>query len=114
MAYFAEIDADGIVQRVIAVPDEQERRGGDFCAKDLGLGGTWIQTSINGRIRRRFAAIGYIYRADRDAFILPQPYPSWSLNAVDDWEAPVARPDDEKEYEWNEDRQRWDKVQGGR
>ncbi len=52
MAHFAEIDGNGIVKQVLVVPDQQEHRGQDYLANDLGLGGTWIQTSYNHRIRK--------------------------------------------------------------
>lgn len=61
MAHFAEINEAGIVQRVVVVPDAQEHRGQEFLANDLGLGGTWIQTSYNGAMNGRFAGIGKIY-----------------------------------------------------
>lgn len=48
MAHFAEIDPDtNIVLRVLVVPDDEEHRGQEFLADDLGLGGTWLQTSYN-------------------------------------------------------------------
>ena len=72
MANFAEIDNNNIVLRVLRVPDEQEHRGNDFMANDLGLGGTWIQTSYNSSIRKNYAGIGYTYDEDRDAFIAPK------------------------------------------
>lgn len=73
MAYFAEIDDNNIVVRVIVVDDSQEHRGAEFCSKDLGLGGTWIQTSENGKIRKNFAGIEFTYDKERDAFIAPEP-----------------------------------------
>lgn len=73
MAHFAEIDSNNIVTRVLVVPDEQEHRGQDFLANELGLGGTWVQTSYNARIRKNYAGIGYTYDAGRDAFIAPKP-----------------------------------------
>lgn len=73
MAHFAEIDSNNIVTRVLVVPDEQEHRGQDFLANELGLGGTWVQTSYNNRIRKNYAGIGYTYDAGRDAFIAPKP-----------------------------------------
>jgi hypothetical protein len=45
MAHFAEIDENGLVLQVLVVPDAQEHRGHEFLADDLGLGGTWVQTS---------------------------------------------------------------------
>lgn len=72
MAHFAEIDENNIVIRVLVVSNDLEHRGAEFLANDLGLGGTWIQTSYNGNIRKNFAGIGYTYDANRDAFIAPE------------------------------------------
>jgi hypothetical protein len=73
MAHFAEIDPNGgTVLRVLVVPDEQEHRGQDFLANELGLGGVWIQTSYNANIRYNYAGIGMTYDATRDAFISPK------------------------------------------
>lgn len=73
MAYFAEIDENNIVLRVLVVGNEFEHRGQDFLANDLGLGGTWVQTSYNGNIRKNYAGIGFTYDSIRDAFIPPKP-----------------------------------------
>ena len=73
MAHFAEIDPNGgTVLRVLVVPDEQEHRGQEYMADDLGLGGVWVQTSYNNNIRYNYAGIGYTYDATRDAFISPK------------------------------------------
>jgi hypothetical protein len=73
VSHFAEIDPNGgTVLRVLVVPDEQEHRGQDFLANDLGLGGAWVQTSYNANIRYNYAGIGYTYDATRDAFISPK------------------------------------------
>jgi hypothetical protein len=69
MAHFAEIDSNGIVLRVLVVDNSQEERGQEFLAQDLGLGGTWIQTSYNANIRGKFAGIGDIW--DGENFISP-------------------------------------------
>lgn len=69
MAHFAEVDDNGVVLRVLVVADEQEYRGQEFLANDCNLGGTWIQTSYNSRIRKHYAGIGMLYREDLDAFI---------------------------------------------
>ena len=73
MAHFAEIDSNNIVIRVLVVDNSQEHRGQEFLADDLQLGGTWIQTSYNGKIRKRFAGAGMTYDLTRDAFIEPKP-----------------------------------------
>jgi|11_taG_2_1085331.scaffolds.fasta_scaffold97953_2 hypothetical protein len=53
----------------------------------------------------------YTYSAIKNAFIPPKPYNSWTLNETTcKWEAPVARPDDGQNYNWNEETQQWDLV----
>lgn len=64
MSHFAELK-DGVVIRVI-VADNLE-----WC--ETNLGGTWVQTSYNGNIRKNYAGVGYSYDATRDAFIAPEP-----------------------------------------
>ena len=110
MAHFAEIDPNGgTVLRVLVVPDEQEHRGQDFLANDLGLGGVWVQTSYNANIRFKYAGIGDTYDATRDAFISPRPYDSWLLNEETcQWEAPIPMPQDENFYTWNEEQLNWE------
>jgi hypothetical protein len=73
MAHFAEIDQNNIVLRVLVVGDDQEHRGHDFLANDLGLGGTWIQCSYNAKIRGCYPAQGFIYDPVADVFVDPAP-----------------------------------------
>jgi hypothetical protein len=73
MSYFAELNDNSVVLRVLAVPDEHEHRGEEYLAKDVGLGGRWIQTSFNASIRKRFAGIGDTYDQTKDAFVPPKP-----------------------------------------
>jgi hypothetical protein len=108
MAHFAQLDENDIVVQVIVVPNNQQHRGQEFCADDLGLGGTWVQTSYNGNIRKNYAGAGMKFDRTRDAFIAPQPYPSWVLNEdTCVWEAPIARPESTEFYYWNEELQNW-------
>lgn len=120
MAHFAEIDGNGVVQRVIVVGNkdtsdangvEKESIGQAFCERLFG--GNWVQTSYNGNFRKRYAGIGYKYDAALDAFIAPQPYPSWTLDANADWQAPVPMPTDGKMYAWDEAAQAWVETQMG-
>ena len=69
MAHFAEIDAHGIVLRVLVIDNSQEHRGQEFLAEDLKLGGNWIQTSYNANIRGKFAGVGDKYDKKKDEFI---------------------------------------------
>ena len=111
MAHFAQIDENNIVIQVLVVPDNAEDRGQDYLANDLGLGGTWVQTSYNARIRKNYAGIGFTYDVDRDAFIAPKPYDSWLLDEdTCRWEAPVAYPTDGVIYKWNEDKKDWEAI----
>jgi len=72
MAHFAEIDSNNTVLRVLVVDNSLEAEGANFLANTLGLGGTWIQTSYNGRIRNKFAGISDIYDVARDVFYAPK------------------------------------------
>jgi hypothetical protein len=116
VAYFAQIDEDGIVLQVISVsnadapdpaPEHSESPGQAFIADVLGLPGKWVQTSWSGKIRGRYAGIGYRYDADADVFIAPQPYPSWTLDADHDWQAPTPMPTEGGPYVWDEDALAW-------
>ena len=110
MAHFARIE-DNIVTQVLVVPDNAEDRGQDYLANDLGLGGTWVQTSYNNRIRKNYAGVGFTYDANRDAFIAPKPFDSWLLNEdTCRWEAPIAYPTDGVMYKWNEDKKDWEAI----
>ena len=114
MAHFAEVDENGVVLRVLVVPDAQEHRGQEFLADDLGLGGTWVQTSYNARIRKNYAGVGMTYDNSRDAFIPEQPYASWTLNEETcQWEAPVVYPTDGLMYTWNEETTDWEATVNG-
>jgi hypothetical protein len=114
MAHFAELDETNIVKQVIVVHNnellddgkESEQKGIDFCVAHYG--GTWLQTSFNGSIRKNFAGPEFTYDPVRDAFIAPQPYPSWVLNETTcQWEAPVPYPTDGKAYYWDEATLNW-------
>jgi hypothetical protein len=85
---------------------EKESIGQAFCERLFG--GRWVQTSYNNNIRKRYAGVGYTYNESLDAFISPQPYPSWVLSPITiDWEAPVPYPTDGKVYYWDEMVQNW-------
>ena len=120
MAYFAHLDEHGIVQQVIAISNgvlqephltfpDTEPFGQEFIRDVLGLPGEYRQTSFNGNFRGRYAGIGYRYDSERDQFIAPQPFPSWSLNEAGDWQPPVPYPGDGI-YLWNEDNGEWVSV----
>ena len=110
MAHFAKIE-NGIVTNVLVVPDEQEHRGQEYL-NELGLEGTWIQTSYNANIRNKFAGIGDEYFDLEDIFRSPSPFDSWIWNAEDlTWEAPTPKPNDGQRYRWGEEYTSWISVE---
>ena len=120
MSHFAEISgSNNVVTRVIVAEQDFIDSGA------LGDPANWIQTSYNTRggvhygqdgepdgeeqLRKNYAGAGYTYDESRDAFMLDQPYPSWTLNEDTClWDPPVAHPDDGELYQWNEDNGAWE------
>ena len=119
MAHFAQLNESNIVTQVIVVHNnelmqdgvEQEAKGVAFCQSLFGANTQWKQTSYNGNMRNNYAGIGFTYDADRNAFIPPQPHPSWALDeAACNWNAPVTYPTDGKIYRWDEPTVSWIEV----
>ena len=117
MAHFARIDENGVVQQVVVVDNKDTSDASGVEKEHIGaahlekiLGGTWKQTSYNGNIRKNYAGIGYTYRSDIDAFVPPQPFASWTLNANAQWEAPTPMPNDGQMYTWDEASTNWVKY----
>lgn len=62
-------------------------------------------------LEKNYAGIGYTYDSERDAFIPPKPFNSWTL--VDEtclWQAPTPMPTDGKPYRWDEETTSWVEV----
>jgi hypothetical protein len=109
MSHFAELDENNTVIRVLVGDDNLPNEGHDWFVENLG--GTWVQTSYNGNLRKNFAGIGFIYDEERDAFIEPQPFPSWTLNeGTCKWAAPKPYPQDGRLYKWDEEAQLWKEI----
>jgi len=115
MAHFAEINEEGTVQRVLVLSNDRITQDGEEV-EELGIAylqnmfpdTDWVQTSYNDNFRKRYAGTGMKYDVERDAFIPPQPFPSWLLNEESlSWEAPSPMPDDDKFYKWDEENQSW-------
>lgn len=122
MAHYAFIDENNVVVEVITGINENEVVNGItdwetyYTTKREGLRA--IRTSYNtvagqhstGGVpfRGNYAGIGFIYDEDLDAFIPPQPYPSWTLDEEKFiWIAPVPYPEGEEFYKWDEETQSW-------
>lgn len=120
MAHFAQLDEANIVLTVIVVTNttidnlpfpDSESVGITFCQSLYGKDTIWKQTSYNANFRKNYAGIGFTYDAALDAFIPPQPFPSWVLNIqICQWEAPVPYPNDGKDYYWDETTRTWVEV----
>jgi len=124
MAHFAKIGKGNVVERVVVVNNDAfntEQEGVQFLQNLYGARDLWKQTSYNTHanehryggtpFRKNFANIGDQYDEARDAFISPKPFNSWVLNETTcQWEAPVAKPNDENKYKWSEENQQWEVV----
>jgi len=120
MAHYSFLDENNIVTEVIVGIDETELIEGKDPETWYGefRGQTCKRTSYNTRggvhvnggtpFRGNYAGVGCEYREDLDAFIPPQPFPSWELNETTFlWEAPVEMPDDGEMYTWSEENMNW-------
>ncbi len=112
MAHYAFLDENNIVTEVIVGIDETELIEGLDPETWYGNFRNQVckRTSYNNNIRKQYAGVGYTYNVDADVFIVPQPYPSWSLDNNYDWQAPTPIPNDGKDYAWDEATTSWVEV----
>ena len=117
MAHYAFLDNDNIVTDVIVGRNEDEVvEGTSDWEAHYGefRGQRCLRTSYNGNIRKNYAAIGYTYDESRDAFIAPQPFPSWILNESNcQWEPLTPYPDETDRWVWDEDTVSWVQIDQG-
>ena len=127
MAHFAKLDENNVVIFVTVGAEHDDGKEDELFQR---TGDVYKQTSYNTRggvyytpntnepdpdqskaFRKNYAGLGYTYDATRDAFIPPQPYPSWVLNETSClWDAPVAYPTDGKRYSWDEATTSWVEI----
>lgn len=120
MGHYAKVIDGKVTQVIVAKADFFETFVDDTP-------GEWVKTSYNTRggvhyepnsdtpsanqsksLRKNFAGIGYTYDQERDAFIPPKPYESWTLNEdTCQWDPPVPYPTDGQNYVWDESNQQW-------
>ena len=125
MAYYAFLDKNNIVTEVIVGVDETEliegkspeQWYGEFKnqpCKRTSYNTVGNQHANNGvPFRKNFASIGFSYDGQFDAFIAPQPFPSWKLNYETYlWEAPTPMPTAVEGYwwKWSEYNKEWIKI----
>lgn len=107
MAYFAELDANNVVKRVIVANQSFIDSGA------VGDPKNWIETHLDESKRKNYAGIGFTYDRAKDAFIPPKPYESWVLDEQKcKWKAPKEMPKVGKkvDYQWDESTQDWKKI----
>lgn len=118
MAHYAFLDENNIVTEVIVGKNEGEdgidweqwygEFRGQVCKRTSYNTAVGVHANGGTPYRKNYASIGYTYDANRDAFIPPKPFASWTLNETTCWwEAPSTYPNDGKRYAWNEEQLAW-------
>ena len=111
MAHYAFLNKNNVVTEVIVGKDETDISHDWEQVYGEIRNQVCKRTSYNGNIRKNYAGIGFTYDVQRDAFIPPKPYSSWLLNEQTcRWDAPVAYPNDNKKYIWNEQEKNWKEL----
>lgn len=118
MAHYAFLDENNVVTEVIPGKDEDEgvydwekwygEYRGQKCKRTSynTIGGVHLNGGTP--FRKNYAGIGYTYDSQRDAFIPPKPYASWTLNEQTCcWDSPIPLPNDGKSYTWDENSVSW-------
>lgn len=103
MSYFAELDNQRVVKRVI-VADQSFIDSGQ-----VGDPKSWVETSYERSFRKNYAGIGYQYDVMKEGFIPPKPYDSWILDeSTCEWRAPKPIPVEVgKVFIWDEGKVDW-------
>lgn len=129
MAHFAKLDENNIVIFVTKGRQADDGKEAELTAR---TGDVYKQTSYNTRggvhydpetgepsadqskaLRFNYAGLGYTYDESRDAFIPPQPFPSWVLSEETClWEPPIPYPNDGADYAWDEAAGDWVEMEG--
>ncbi len=130
MAHYAKVLNGKVVNVIVAEPDFfntfVDTSTGEWLKTSFNIkGGVYYDAATNqpaadqsiinddeGRQRKNFAGIDYIYDATRNAFYEKQPFASWTLSDGCIWESPIAYPTDGKSYIWNEDAYQADNTTG--
>lgn len=126
MGHYAKIENNIVTQGIVAEQDYIDKLSNErWIETSYNVrGGVYYDTLTNlpvedqsviknspGRMRKNYAGIGYTYDKNRDAFIPPQPYPSWILNEETClWDSPVPYPTNGQSYIWNEETQTWTEM----
>ena len=121
MAHYALLNYNNIVTQVVTGKNEDETDYNmelvyqdmfkQVCKRTSYNTQGGIHSNEDTPFRKNYAGVGYTYDANRDAFIPPKPYESWTLNEASClWESPIEYPTDGEMYIWNEDNQQWELI----
>jgi hypothetical protein len=126
MSHFAKLDENNVVIFVTVGRQEDDGKEEELIAR---TGDVYRQTSYNTHggvhytngapsadqtkaFRKNYAGLGFTYDEERDAFIPPQPFDSWTLDEDSClWDAPVPYPTDGAVYVWDEESGAWVEVE---
>ena len=124
MAHFAELDNNNLVLRIVVISNDDVNKNGGDQSETAALaveqivpfsnGVKWVQCSFNGNFRGKYPGVGFTYDIEKDKFIAPKPYESWTLDINGTWQSPVAYPSittygDNIKFSitWDENEQKW-------
>ena len=120
MAHYAFLNESNIVTQVITGKDEGLMDWEHYYSLKVGQAckrtsyNTFAGQHTDGKtpFRKNYAGVGFTYDRDRDAFIPPQPFASWTLDEDTClWNAPVAYPSGDGQYQWDEETTSWIEVE---
>lgn len=69
MSYWAELDENNYVLRVIVCDDNDPNGDEGYQWIMSNLGGTWVKTSQNNPILEKNASIGLLYNKEEDTYV---------------------------------------------
>jgi hypothetical protein len=107
MARFAKVE-NGVVTNVVIVDDEHQQYGEKYL-NDMGLDGTWVDSSFDTSVGVKSAGVGDVYNEELNRFEVARPFASWDWDEESqDYLPPVPRP---KVFSlWNEETLSWEEA----
>ena len=118
MAHYAFINMQNIVTEVITGKDETDGPTNweiyygnlkqQICKRTSYNTSGGKHRNGGTPFRKNYAGIGYTYNFNKDAFISPKPFESWTLDEDTClWKAPVEQPSSDRPCLWDEDNKKW-------